>query len=690
LRDTADSVFDSVTGLTYDVLNVENAIESILPSDAVGDDLQSASSLSLNSQVDTWLNTLSDTDVYSFVASSNGTLEVDLESQYLDSASWSLFADGRQISNGAMDAATAELVAGQTYEFRVSASDAIGPLSIGVNFEESAGSGDIGNGSGEGLPVDADLGSIDYLEQNLASGSVYSATASQDGTFTVLWNNPSSASGSIVVSQGGETVAQSSEWSDGSVRLDFLVQAGAEFEIELPGLASDDGQLVLANLLEQSGTTVSVGGTLSADDYTLSLQDGVTVSVGQVEYVLDPQNLQQLDISGNGSNDTIQITGATGSDKVDLRPGASTIVSGGYSVALGSVEEISYTSGGGPDRVYLYDSDTDDTLTARPREAELVGVGYRFSVEEVDRIFIHATGGGQDYAYLYDSEGDDRLSVRPQFTSITGDGFFNYVRGFERVYAYANEGGVDTADLYDSEHDDRFSTSGVSASIVGPGFSSFTRSFEQVNAHASAGGNDLATLYGSDQQTAWQQGSDFVSFSEDSWQREARGFNDIETYVDNLQTDINALAYQSPDASNQNADWTNSAVGTLPHSVETNSATSTQDYSDSRSEDLSSPESDYYAQFSDEFSNSGSRHELAEINSNADTSDFDELHRELDYNQRMRFDSAAATESLWQTFSNRELHESRLHLPEERLMEDEELEQSVLDEAFSLFADTFD
>lgn len=695
LRDTADSVFDSATGLTYDVLNVQNAIESILPSDSVGDDLQSASSLDLTSTTtDTWLNSLSDTDVYSFVASANGTLEVDLESQFLDTASWSLFADGQQISTGAMEAGSVELVAGQSYEFRVAASDAIGPLSIGLEFEESSdpgnGSGSGGNTGGGSSVADADLGSVDYLEQSVASGSIYSATATQDGTFTVVWNNPSSASGAVHVSQDGTTLAQSSNWQDGSVRLDFQVQAGQELQISVPGIASDDGQLVIANLLEQAGSTVHLGGTLNADEFSLSLQNGVSVSVGQIEYALDPLNLQQLNIDGDGSNDSIQVVGATGSDKVDLRPGSSTIVSGGYSIALESVEEVSYTSGGGPDRVYLYDSDTDDTLTARPREAELVGVGYRFSVEEVDRIFIHATGGGQDFAYLYDSDGDDRLSVRPQFTSITGEGFFNYVRGFERVYAYANAGGSDTADLYDSENDDRFSTSGVSASIVGPGFSSFTRSFEQVNAHASAGGNDLATLYGSGQQTNWQQGSDFVSFSESSWQREARGFRDIETYVDNLQTDINALARE------QFGDTAvaSSSIETQAQSIETGVSQAPGFPAETTYEDFGSASSDagneYYSQFADEFAGPSRGFDLAELSVDTDAVQFEELHRELDYGQQMRFDSAAATESLWQTFSDRELHESRLHLPEERLMEDEELEQSVLDEAFSLFGEMFE
>ena len=683
LRSTADSVFDSITGQSYDVLNVERALESILPADTVGDDLQNSTTLDLSqNQVDTWINNLNDTDVFSFVASASGTLELDLDSQYLDSAAWSLFSNGQHVGSGVMNSETVDLISGQSYELRVSANDSIGPLAIGLNFEESIvdpGGGGGSGGDGSENANGGSLGDIDYFEQAVASGTSYAVTATQDGTFTVQWNNPSSASGAIAVSSGGTNVGQTADWQDGTLRVDVQVQAGEELVITLPGSATDDGQLVMANLLAESGSVATLSGTLEADQYTLDLQNGVQVSVGQVSYTLDAQNLQQLTINGEGSNDAIQITGASGSDKVDLRPGDATIVSGGYSIAVGSVEEVSYHSGGGPDRVYLYDSDTDDTLTARPREAELVGVGYRFSVEEVDRIFIHATGGGQDYAYLYDSNGDDRLSVRPQFTSMTGDGFFNYVRGFERVYAYANSGGVDTADLYDSENDDRFTTSGVSASIVGPGFSSFTRSFEQVNAHASAGGNDLATLYGSDTQTNWQQGSDFVSFAESTWQREARGFNDIETYVNNIETDISAL---SVDELGQ------ASVGILPQSQEPGlqQAGTAEEYlsADYRAE------SDYYSQFAAEFSGLQREYELAELSSAQPTNDFEDLRSELDDSISRRFDSASAMESLWQTFSDRELHEARLHLPEEKLMEDSELEQSVLDEAFSLFGELYE
>jgi hypothetical protein len=375
-----------------------------------------------------------------------------------------------------------------------------------------------------------------------------------------------------------------------------------------------------------------VTGTIQADQLSLDLSDGVAVSFGAVEYVFAQGEINSLHLDGHGSNDQLDAVGSPWLDKVDLRPTGSSIGNQHVQVVIAAIEEISYSSGGGSDRVYLYDSDTDDKLVARPGQAELVGVGYRFDVEGIQRIFIHATGAGQDFAYLYDSAGDDRLSLRPQFSSLSGDGFFNYVRGFERVYAYANAGGIDTAQLYDSSQDDRFFTSGVSASMVGPGFSSFTRSFEQVNAHATAGGKDVADLYGSGSQTQWRRGSDFVSFHEADWNREARGFAKVETFEDGQSTSIisPAAATQQPPALR--------AVGINP---------------------------------------------LADLTTN-------DVLPQISALSAAPGGNAGETHTIWESVSLRETLTNKLHLPEEELMTDEQLERDVLDEAFRQFDQRFD
>lgn len=529
LRATADTIFDAVTGANYDRLNLANAIQSLIPSDTVGDTPATAATFDLSqNRLDGWINHLGDRDVYRFTTAASGTLQLDAHSQWADSLQWTLTTAGQAVATGGLDPRAVELSAGTTYELHVAAPHRIGGFSFDVDFTSSVHGG-AGQGEGPATPVQS-LGAIDYRAETEAAGATYHAQATRDGTFTVQWSNPDAAQGSLVIGVGGRTLSDAT-WEQGSLRLDVPVRAGDWLDISLPGSPTDTGELVLANVMSQAGRHLTVTGTLGSDVLAVDLQNGLKVNFGEIEYRFLAGQINQVHIDGYGDNDSLQVHGSSQSEMVELKPTGSTIENSQIRLTAASVEQISFTSGGGPDRVYMYDSDTDDTLTAYPRQAELVGVGYRFSVSDVDRIFVHATGGGNDSAYLYDSPSDDQLSVRPQFTSMSGDRFFNYVRGFERVYAYANAGGFDTADIYDSAGNDRFMTNGPAASIVGHGFASYTRSFEQVRAHAGAGGHDVAALYGTNQQTTWQRGSDFIGFQEQAWQREARGFGTVETYV---------------------------------------------------------------------------------------------------------------------------------------------------------------
>ncbi len=663
LHDTADSVYDTITGHTYDRLNLDRAIDTLIPHDNVGDTFQSSAQFDLATShgLNGWINTLGDHDVYRFTPSSNGSLQIDADSSWLDTLQWSLqSSSGQSLASGNLNVADVNLVAGQTYQLVVSADHQIGSFQIGFGFVPQSTSG--GAGGESPLPPVGNainLGAVDYLKQSLDAGQLLHVQATHDGLFSVQWTNHDSAAGSLAVTRAGSAAMRDSTWENGALRIDLNVTAGQWLDIQLPGNAADQGDLALANVLAQSGLSLSMHGTQASDQIGVDLSNGVKIRLGDIEYAYPAGTIEQLNIDASVGNDVLTVVGSPQSDKVDLRPTNSTIENSQIHIAIAAVEQISFNGGGGPDRIYLYDSDGDDILTARPHSAELVGAGYRFAVEAVDRIYIHATGNGQDYAYLYDSAGDDRLSVRPQFSSMNGDGYFNYVSGFERVYAYANAGGNDVADLYDSAGNDRFTTSGATASIVGPGFSSFTRSFEQVNAYANSGGQDLATLYGSSAQTQWQQGSDFIRFSEQGLTREARGFQSVETFV---AGQAHSLATASIDAAVQETSLGPASLTSLSASEITTAPTShwTADGSPSTAS----------ARF-----NSSEPHQL--VASALHPSEFEPFHNYL------------ARQTLPELQVLREMRQmsdwlsERLQLPEEALLADPDSEFALLDEIFS-------
>ncbi|MEM7315782.1 MAG: hypothetical protein AAF497_21810 [Planctomycetota bacterium] len=380
------------------------------------------------------------------------------------------------------------------------------------------------------------------------TATALSATAANDGLFSILYSNAGGASGNEGLTASlGNAQFSTQNWHDDGLRLDLPVVAGQSIAIQLPEGSLDSGQLTIVNLVLQEESGLIVGGTGGQDNYAIDLRNGLQLSVGRVEYVFASNEISSVQLDAGGSGDSISVQGTDKIESVELRPGNTAIENQQIQLSLQGVEEVSFSGGGNTDRIYMYDANTDDTLRAYPGRAELIGVGYHFEVDDVSRVFVHATGGGEDLAYVYDSAGNDHVSARPQFTSINGDGFFNYVRGFERVYAYSSAGGQDSAALYDSPGSDRFSAAGESVLISGPGFSSHVRGFEQVEALAQAGGEDRATLYGTNQAHGWYQGADYLAFQEGNTSRQARGFETVETYQNMQPIQVSAQSLEIPD-----------------------------------------------------------------------------------------------------------------------------------------------
>ncbi|AMV32860.1 Subtilisin DY [Pirellula sp. SH-Sr6A] len=453
LRNTASNVFDSVTNQIYKALDLDAAIESILPRDEVGNQWESASAQSVQNRwtTDGWINTLSDVDVYRLQSSQSGTLQFQFDTEHLSDPSITLLRNGQETSLP-IDAGTASfsVVAGESIGIRISDGASIGRYSFHWDF------------------------------------------------------SPANATPS------------------------------------LPWFASVQGD------------ALTIRGNESANAIALDLSNGIQATVDGVSYRWSNDQVRTVVVDGMQNNDSIRIVGSSLADKVELHPGSATLTNERLHLAIHQIETIEYAGGGGPDRAYLYDAATDDRLVVNPNRAELTGVGYKFSVEQVDRIFVHALQGGDDQAFVYDSVGNDTLSARPQFTSMSGTGYFNYLSGFERIFAYSNQGGVDRALLYDSVGNDLFSTSGEVTSIVGNGFSTFARGFESVEGFSMAGGVDRAIVY-APAGGRLTSGADFVGMEGNNRASVARSFDQIETFV--AGTPVTAPQFSSPFVAQEVAEW---------------------------------------------------------------------------------------------------------------------------------------
>ena len=153
---------------------------------------------------------------------------------------------------------------------------------------------------------------------------------------------------------------------------------------------------------------------------TLDLSDGIHVESDGVRYELndDLTNNVPLSVSGGAGADTLRIIGSPLVDRLILNPNddgdlPSQIVNPEYNIALRGFEHVVFEGGGGADRVTMYDGSGDDQLTSQPGYAEFIGIGFRYEVTDVSRVYVHATAGGANTAFLNDSAGDDTLTVRP-------------------------------------------------------------------------------------------------------------------------------------------------------------------------------------------------------------------------------------------------------------------------------------
>ncbi|KLU01359.1 peptidase S8 and S53 [Rhodopirellula islandica] len=286
-------------------------------------------------------------------------------------------------------------------------------------------------------------------------------------------------------------------------------------------------------------------GTSGSDEVVLDLRDLSSITNGGVDgktllsdasgnYTLD--TTQTIVIDGGAGGDVLRIMGSAEAESLLLRPptsedGISRLTFLGGVIEIRGFENITFVGGGGLDLATMYDSTGDDVLTASSQTARMSGAGFEFRVDNVPKLFAHATSGGDDTAHLNDSAGDDRLVIRPQFSSLRNDTQTQAVFGFERVYAYAEAGGHDTADLGDSASDDVMSISQTRATISSSGYRATAIGFDDVTAKASAGGDDTVRIYVTQPGGTWHTTDSLTQWNgADGTSRIARGFEHSETF----------------------------------------------------------------------------------------------------------------------------------------------------------------
>ncbi|MCA9248554.1 MAG: S8 family serine peptidase [Planctomycetales bacterium] len=556
MRSTADVFYDDVTGIKVKSLNIEAAINSLMPTDDYGDSNGSAYDLGMlfaDASVDGAIASLTDTDVFSFTALVDGDVTFTADTTHSLDASWTVSNNAANVSGLESDALSFQVTAGETYYVGLTSTGGLGYYSIDV---------DVAVGDG----VDYfDLGAVDFAEMAAADHTGgdhwYRIEASRDGamTFESLF---SQADGDVDLQVYNESMSQmlmqASSVTDNE-RVDLALDAGDVVYIRAIG-DNTDVSIRVANLIEQQDATVKVHGCDAGDDISLQLGATHVLTVNGVQYDFAANDVSRFELSDSGGSDTLSITGTAADEEVSFAPQSVEFLGDGIAVEANGYESIDVTGGGGYDQAGFKDSAGDDHLIADASAATLSGSVFSNTASDFDYVKIKAKYGGFDTADIGDSAGDDQLEANWKKTVLSGAGYEIMAKFFDQVEVTSSagndeacfkgdggsdmftarptdvmfetggveivannfartqaigKGGRDKAEFYDSAADDVVTATKESTRIVGTGFDNEAVDFYKAKVFASVGVDtvDIYATSGVDKFKTWTDAAKLKSSS---------------------------------------------------------------------------------------------------------------------------------------------------------------------------------
>lgn len=533
---TADNFYDASSQAYYKRLNIEAAIDAIMPADDFGSSVDTAHHLgtipatgqtATLSTLSGAITTLSDADYFSFTAGATGiatfTTIAATHALVTDWGAWGSDdqdARGWDVDNGyAMS-----VIAGETYSVALSSADGLGYYDFNISLEESFTAVDLGS-----------VNSQETLEElSLVGEEWYRLTADRMGYFTVE-ALPASGSAQIAIYDSHLNLID----AGGSAgRVDALVNSGETIYVQLTG-DSSDLDLRLTNAVSVVGTTISVAGT-SGDD-SIHFEAGSsehTLTFNEIMYRFSAESHDEFHIDGKGGNDTATLHGTTGDDVLNANATKATLAGDAYQITINDFSSVLVEGQGGQDTANLYGSDSSDRAEIGKHYGLLQSTeaGYFNSAKGFRDVNVYAGVGGSNVAVINGTTTADlvSLSANQSVMTDTDASYASLANGFEVVYAYSN-GGDDIVSQYDGNTNDQFigtKSYSLLRSITGE-FSNYAFGFKTTKAYSANGGNDLAFLYDSAADDIAEFGSDYgqLGSTDGSFLNRAEGFSRVLAYA---------------------------------------------------------------------------------------------------------------------------------------------------------------
>jgi len=523
---TSESIFDPVTNTTYQRIDLEAAIESVV-GDAHGDLFSQATNVGVlegGELLRGTIGTSSDVDWFGFSAESNGQVSLEFEASHdLQPQVEVIGADGTPVELQ-FDGSHVffEATKGQEYFVGISASEGTGHFEITTAWQAEAGAFDLGEV--ESIEV-ADI--VDFEKS-------YSLTASRTGPMAIEVSSARAATFEILDGDLNRVaLTQTGPGQSSQLRLD--VETGDEFIIRVVGGGKVD--LQIDNLVHVDGDKVFVFGTSGQDDFEVIDGAQISVSVNGNEYNFDRSEVDSVEVRGDVNQDSVQVRlserfertvlrtnrvdafdgqtsfRAIGFDDIDVYgSGGLLAVAGtpGNDSFAGDYQKLSNYSGGsrspgygfdtaiadgkgGHDRVQFFTANTDDTLFARDNRAAVWNGVSRLVSIGASELEIN-TRGGYDLANLSGTDSADQFFVDGVSAGFKNASISVSIADASRVNSFAGQG-ADTIDLVGSEAADRLSFANGILDLRTQSEHFVANGFGQIKVNGG-GGADVAVISG--------------------------------------------------------------------------------------------------------------------------------------------------------------------------------------------------
>ena len=520
--DSADQVYDSVTGGYYSRINLEAALDAVVK-DLHSDSIETATdagTLGGGETIEGTIGKIADVDSFQFTAERSGSLTLNFEVTddlvpLVDVIGSDATIQGNQI--------TFDVVAGQTYEFVVASSEGNGHYQISVELPGATTGGITGGTNDQAASNDSQSSQRNNTNANTNPGIVWvnngtltvvgsdgdddiSVTAdSNQGNFLITVNgndyqySQTGISHVNVLGQNGDdsiSVQLGSENDTANTHADGLSTINEKFGISASGfqtvnLSSGGGYDVVSLTDSQGNDTLT--GRDTAQGYSATLTNG--------NYSSTVTDFDLAFVGSTGGADSANIVGTTGNDVFISRGHHNVLRVDGTNLVFNHFTNVNVDGGGGQDRANLNDSAGNERYVLAHKSGTLFSANSTVSVNDFSRINAFATRG-HDTVELRDStnatsNGNDIFDSQDGRNVLYGEGYLLYAGGFDSVEVIST-GGNDIAQIYDTAGNDVLYSSGGDGELVSAEGSVAAKDFKVVNLIANRGGHDRAIVTGTD------------------------------------------------------------------------------------------------------------------------------------------------------------------------------------------------